>query len=648
MVRFSSEYSARRWEKRMRIAVIFAMVLIVSCNGLGSEERLLAKRAEIDRELAAFREWKRSTIGPGVLSEEKGSRAHLLRKLGESNPGLHAKVRYLLDSRRKLSSPVYLTPHHAVIIQPDGKKTDCDLWEGHFYRYDSTSYHQSFRKTPEIDAWETVGEIIIGWSDDEVVDALPRGPSLWVWDDVVVVGEDFYPVVRSGEFEYLYMKKSGSLKPLGEDIYLLAYGGMGDGYYALYRDKEDEHSRFDRFGHRIRPVSRLTCYSPEDTSVKWQKKAKKGEKWLGMVLEDDRITVFGDKSAGRRGPTFAQVFTADGEEVERFPTSAEMFGGDGDPAFRGSYEFRGVRYHNAGRPSRPDSREINLRIWRRIEEKFGHVGEVAAVVELPGDGFAWIGIQDDEKGGKNFFLHYRGSDGRAWRGRLGTVEDIAAGARFGLNVDLASGTFSLAGNDNFLVYATAGGRMECVNRADGASRWIYLFPTVMFPARGAGSAPIEHIRLWFGPESLFSFGPFFVNKAAAREFEMSGEGVSPLAVEGMPAVAPRIVTDEKRDDTYKKMSRLGAAFSLYGPLAVLTLLWAFVFLQLGNRVHFWLVVCGAALVDVFLLRYFGAYVWYATVLMYVVLAAVVLCAVFGESLRKRYRLKKEGRKALSS
>ena len=78
--------------------------------------------------------------------------------------------------------------------------------------------------------------------------------------------------------------------------------------------------------------------------------------------------------------------------------------------------------------------------------------------------------------------------------------------------------FSLTGDNDVIVYVTAGGKMECVARADGTSRWLYAFPTVVFPMPPRGRTPAGLVPSWFAPESVFSFGPFFVDRVAARGF----------------------------------------------------------------------------------------------------------------------------------
>jgi hypothetical protein len=214
------------------------------------------------------------------------------------------------------------------------------------------------------------------------------------------------------------------------------------------------------------------------------------------------------------------------------------------------FTFNGVEYRDGRRMTEDAKNEEMIRYdasdkkaVEKVREVFGAPYGTIAATELPGGGFAWLenrnpslwslGMDDHRDNG--YELQYRDPT-RQWRGRLHTVDDLQ---QYNGIYRIWKGTFSLGGDDTYLVYASFSGRMECLDRATGVSRWIYVFP--MDFRKGDT----------FSPDNRFFWGQFYSDWAALYDDELSTAGIGALQLMGEPAppsVPVRVDPDtEKRE-----------------------------------------------------------------------------------------------------
>lgn len=119
-------------------------------------------------------------------------------------------------------------------------------------------------------------------------------------------------------------------------------------------------------------------------------------------------------------------------------------------------------------------------------------------------------------------------DGAAgWRGRIRGLDGDDDAVPLWVVADAAS-----------LVMAFSYGQVECLNRSDGRSRWLYVFPAI---------DPV----LLSTPHAWRADGKrrgYFVDRVKRYRNRIAGGGVAGTAVDGVPAAAVRVVVDPRPEE----------------------------------------------------------------------------------------------------
>ena len=160
--------------------------------------------------------------------------------------------------------------------------------------------------------------------------------------------------------------------------------------------------------------------------------------------------------------------------------------------------------------------------------------------------------------------------------------------------------FAVAGDENYIVYLSHSGRLECLDRFTGQSRWIYVFP-MLFIDNSTG-------RNWSGGERftvarLLQTKQFFTERAKYCDEELNTQGILPFLVDGTgEPVQPTVIVDPSPDTGHKEdvLPSAIAAWSLSLALAVaLAVIWKSGMRWLYKSFAYMLIISAAVAVNLF-------------------------------------------------
>lgn len=242
-----------------------------------------------------------------------------------------------------------------------------------------------------------------------------------------------------------------------------------------------------------------------------------------------------------------------------------------------------------------------------------------AVVELPEDGLAYI--HESKPGGRTAYKLACRNASQSWSGTLHTLEDLILAQE---TINAGQPAFDLVGNEQVVIYAASSGRMECIERATGKSRWIYVFPVFSIPK--IRYSPITHriVTSPYAPEEPYAWGPFYTDMVRVAAHELSTEGIAGLTADG-ETIPPRntIIVDPLPDTSYADDLPLIAILAYLIPTASVALLY---FLH-KSKASFWLLLTAALALfcgnDLIYTHWLGGYSRPTTILMYIAIASCV-------------------------
>lgn len=258
----------------------------------------------------------------------------------------------------------------------------------------------------------------------------------------------------------------------------------------------------------------------------------------------------------------------------------------------------------------PQSTERKLWAFAKImRDRFKIATYPQACVELPGGGYSWIECDPENC---RATLRYRDAT-RSWSGTIRITEEI-------VNMLAANGSispFGMAGDDQHIVYLVANGKMECVDRFSGESKWIYVFPMRYIISESESRKRGEN-RFRFS-----SVGLYFTEKAIDCDDNLIPGDIYPLLVDGRlePSRVP-IVVDPAPDPGHMADVLLPGAISSLSPFVLLLCLWLLWKIPYrGGRILAALIILIASL---FLINHFGGYSRFSCLL-----TAGIVCGSLG-------------------
>lgn len=486
---------------------------------------------------------------------------------------------FIRRTKKWMKSPLLVDRGRVVFIQPDNSLTMIDLEMGKsiFRRRSFMELRSGTRHAYSLNAdrWECVGNTIVGWND------LLGGAILARRDDGEILNVVFKnPILCAGKF-FITEYSGCSVLDAGSHVrtklvegQVLAAGSMDNSFFCITTDQ---------WNREAQPI--INGYSALDLTLRWSKTLDGEEEVLALVCAEGNVYVFvgvlGQEKYLSRC-TAVRVFDADGTELERREATPDMFA-DPDEANRPgvvctSYDEKGKsrtveveRNRELLKPFNPVrfffngvKYEYGRVVTKRRVDLFENYGaddieyaqaehgaaeSTFAATRLPGNGIAWIespwtrivglGWLNDEN--REFSLYYSDPD-RQWSGVLGTVDDLQLYSKFDV---LNPRAFAMGGDDKYIVYASFSGRVECLERATGASRWIYVFPIIAIP----GEVDVFSLGIWgrrdFAPDGRFFRGSFYtdmedVDLNVLLESDLSPDGITAFRLSG-DATAPEAV-----------------------------------------------------------------------------------------------------------
>jgi outer membrane protein assembly factor BamB len=218
---------------------------------------------------------------------------------------------------------------------------------------------------------------------------------------------------------------------------------------------------------------------------------------------------------------------------------------------------------------------------------------------LPNNGFAWIECAPGETVPK---LLYR-DDTSSWSGTIRTADKL-------LVLEATQGIityFAIAGDNKSIVYASDSGKMECLDRATGQSRWIYVFPR-LFLYNAAWSSIMQSERFTFAAVS--EYHQFFTERADFCDGELDTKGVLPFRVDGKEEPGQVLVTADPSPDMSHKEDVFPAAAAAWGLSLTLAAAIALAIKAQWRRLYKSLVYIAILIAANFTLYFFGGYSWY--------------------------------------
>lgn len=483
--------------------------------------------------------------------------------------------------------------------QPDGSLTLIDLDTGRVigrnrnyfipYAKNENERRPIVRRMWAIE-WERLGKILVGGAF--IVDA-ETGAILERSYDAPTIssGKIVYDTYQGDLKHTLYVMdcETKQKNTLRDSVFDIKFTTAGDNVFCI--------SRIPPSGPTL-----LIGFSLVDGASLWETPLPEKRLFPTLVSQENLIYVF-SRLYDEEQCSQIHVYSMQGRLLETVPATPELFGGVmPDRFFLEDFSFKGAQHKGRSLYYRSPSIERN-RLWLcadTLKEKYGLTAYPQAASFLPGGGIAWIECDLSDNIPR---LHYR-DETTAWSGTIRAVDKLMA-----LQAGTGAGTqlFGMAGDGKYIVYASNSGKMECLDRYTGQSRWIYVF-SMLYIDNAAGSAQRGDERFTFAAGSKYH--QFFTERAAWCDKQLATKGILSFHVDGMDDPKQAVVIVDPSPDTGHRQDVLAAAMGAWGiSLALLAALAAICKLRKGRR--FKALVCIAVVIFCLVANYFlGGYSWY--------------------------------------
>lgn len=487
-----------------------------------------------------------------------------------------------------------------IFNQPDGSLTLMELATGKVLGRTRRYFEEYGRAQPKRKAIRAIYPE--SWRQYEKI---LKGSRLLIDSDTGEIVDEFSRAMVAPHFKMVYSSYGNNLE---HKLTLLDYDTkektvlmeQGRGAFSVGGDRIFSRTTIDS-------ASKLMCFSLMDGKELWTVPLPDNEYHPAIVYQDDIVYVFGQPYESEQC-THILAFDMQGRLVETILATPELFGGEmPDTYFHKNFLFKGVQYE--GNAGDFDFFLTNERIglWnfvKAIRKTHDLTVYPQAASELPEDGFAWIECAPADAVPK---LHYRDKT-HAWSGTIRAVDKLMAleATRGG------SIYFAVAGDENHIVYLSHSGRLECLDRFTGQSRWIYVFPMLFIDNSKGGS--------WSGGERFtmarqFQTKQFFTDRAKYCDEELNTQGILPFLVDGAGEPAqPTVIVDPSPDTGHKEdvLPSAIAAWSLSLALAAaLAVIWKSGMRRLYKSLAYILIIIAVVAVAIF----FGGYSWFTFTLL---------------------------------
>jgi len=342
--------------------------------------------------------------------------------------------------------------------------------------------------------------------------------------------------------------------------------------------------------------SRLVCFSLSDGRELWSAPLDGDLYYEILAGKDDVVYVFAKTYKGDQC-TGIMKFDPQGRLSGAIPSALEFPGGEiAGSAFR----ITPVGFTRGKRASRP-----HPSIWDFVAAYAGVHHSVVfpqAACFLPDGGFAWIECKLPDAVP---VLKYRDNT-RSWSGTIRTTDEIMA-------LEATKGfrrAFDIAGDDRHIAYLSDSGRLECLDRFTGQSRWIYVFPVLYFDDSFERRLP-EAGR--FTSYTLSITRRYFTERAEDCDRELDTQDIHPFLVEGKGDLEqPSIIIDPSPDQRHKEGALL-CALAVWGISLTLLAALAAIWWKSGvQKINASIVVVIVAAITHYIL---GGYSWYTSSLL---------------------------------
>lgn len=238
------------------------------------------------------------------------------------------------------------------------------------------------------------------------------------------------------------------------DGYLQDVGGSGMRVFIRFSTDEEEI---------------LRCHDAETGEVMWEARQEEGKKWWRMLCADERVyMVTGSSDLEDPRPEAILAWTAGGESLPPLPVGGEMAAMDWYTLMESSVTVDGhlfagdERYDYSGGKS-----ELTPEEDARLNLPEPHAMTLGYPVS---DGGILVSVWREEEDGERRPFLFNGPEALAfidpekkWSGRPAYWRELLFN---GLDAAVADG--------DFVIMASRGGQVECVDRDTGESRWMYV------------------------------------------------------------------------------------------------------------------------------------------------------------------------------
>lgn len=458
--------------------------------------------------------------------------------------------------------PLLVDDGRLFLTQPDDSITVLELATGNVLRrirgYNKTPYLQD--NLSFINEFVVQGNVIIGKEDVLSANVLIDRRSCDILHSGIVG-----PIVQFGK--QVVFTLNGEIISLDTETCASTKlrDGKGVAFHAPLFRNGNSLVAFLEYESDYEPGNRpkasqggLECIDPGSDKLLWRVRADKGKRWVGVAFEDEKIFVFeeslnGSSTTAKSEPiagiseTIA-VFSSSGGRLDTLDSTRELV----DRLLSGSY---GSVWYGTWRNRSPYSASAH------------DDAPISLSVSLSGSSGMQFRLEEPaprrEENDNRFRLHY--SDRvRSWNGVSNCLDDLSAYLK---HFPAKQKFFSLAYDDERVLYASATGKVECLARKDGKPLWVYSYPIPLgFYLWGRERSS------YLSPSKWRYMGDGYFSEEVAY-YQDGLRRVDPAAVDGAsPSAEWRIVSDP--DLFFDQVTTSWFAWVIWGvPILWLVVLW---------------------------------------------------------------------------
>lgn len=609
-------------------SLILAMSLMAATGHSGDDARPPDNKQRKDSPAwVRWMDYKNSSAGKDYDKEWRKRQAAFLEGSDAINQILHIygwKLRDIIFYDGKIGSTLYLFPKEwdkvfyvqdgkILFYQPDGSLTLIELESGKVIgrtRHYSPVYsipgaRELFRMG--VEKWEQCGKILIG--DGRKLVDFETGNYLETASETRIASPD----------RIVYTKYES---PLNYSLYLLNGDTkqrirlLDNRFTVTYTVTED---RILCISNNHSLPNTLSCFSLSDGAPIWEVVLPYWQNFHRLVCQDGVIYVF---AAWYKNDTVTQIHTYDmqGRRWETLSATPDLFGGTMPDRFFGDdFSFKGVRHKGRRARSIPRIAETD-NLWRFVDtlkDKYGVTAMPQAACMLPNGGFTWIECDPEDNIPR---LRYR-DDAHSWSGTIRAVDKL-------LTLEAGRGAitlFAIAGDEKHIVYASNSGRMECLDRVTGRSKWIYVFPMFYVDyIADAGWKQKERFTL----EAKYTYGAFFTQRAAYCDNDLDAQGVLPFLVDGESAPKQTRIVLDPSPDMGHTLDVWPATITAWGVPLVLAAALAATWKTKKRLLFKSIIYVAVAICSEVVIFHFGGYSWYTYQLLRIAFWVAIILLVF--------------------